>query len=337
MYSPNGDKIFLSVVIPAWNREHEIARCVSSIAGQAAIRPIEIIVVDDASNDGTRLEVQKLARLFPFVRLAERQSRGNAAAARNVGLGIAQGEYIWFVDSDDYVIDGALDLIWTELADARPDILRFDKTNGPASLSSVRGSAEPTSSVTLDLLHSTCAIKQCLSMGSVWNAVFKRTIVGETRFDETFDYGEDAVFTWAVTLRSCTGIYLPQRLYVYMQTSGSLTSSKTSARFVCYMRQVELFMRLIGQSSLQDGIKKELYADCRWRVYSHAFGCYASREIDDEMWGVWKRVYRAVVIDGCRRGCVARRMAMLLNVLQSRQLAYLVYRVMLGIRRRRRS
>lgn len=324
---------YLTIVIPVWNREREIARSIDSVAKQIGDRPGEIIVVDNASTDGTVRAVRELIRRYPFVSLVELSCHNNAATARNAGLRLANGEYIWFIDSDDYVTDGAIDCIWRALKAGSPDILRFDKINDAPNEKSATANL---ATVELDLVRSSRNLRFCLAMGSVWNAVFSRAAIGDIWFDETFDYGEDALFTWAVTLRSHRGLYIPKPLYVYMQTPGSLTSSKTPRRFVCYMRQVERFLGLVDNADLEPSAKKELYSDCAWRVYCHAFGCYNPDEIDDEMWQSWKHAYRVVLVDNSQRSIALRLLSWLMLKLQTKQMAYFVYRHLLSVRRRRR-
>ena len=302
------DNIYLTVVIPVWNREREIARSLGSISKQVVGRPVEIIVVDVASTDDTCRVVREMIRQYPFVSLVELSSRQNAATARNAGLRVAHGEYVWFVDSDDYVVDGGVDCIWKALKAASPDFLRFDKVKDSLErrIDGLLSDNDNRSPVALDLTRNSRDLKFCLSMGSVWNAVYSRAVIGDVRFDETFDYGEDAVFTWSVALRARRGLYLPRPLYVYMRTPGSLTASKPSIRFVCYMRQVERFMSLIDNADIASSVKKELYSECVWRVYCHAFGCYEPNEIDGEMWKAWRHAYRLVLVENEHRGLVAR-------------------------------
>lgn len=333
MEGRKADNTYLTIVIPVWNREREIVRSVDSVARQIADRPVEIVVVDNASTDGTVRAVRELIRQYPFVSLVELSCHNNAAAARNAGLELANGEYVWFIDSDDWVADGAIDRIWGELKTASPDILRFDKINDAPD---VKSAIANPASIELDLVRNSRNLRFCLAMGSVWNAVFSRAAIGDIRFDETFDYGEDALFTWAVTLRSHRGLYIPKPLYVYMQTPGSLTSSKTPHRFVCYMRQVERFMGLVDKAELEPSVKKDIYSDCAWRVYCHAFGCYYPDEIDDEMWQSWEHAYRVVLVDNSQRSIASRLLSWLMLKIQTRQMAYFVYRHLLNVRRRRR-
>lgn len=97
----NGKKI--TVIIPAYNIEDLLERCVESVASQDYPQDLlEIIVVDDGSTDSTGKVADELALRYPNV-IALHQKNGGSSSARNFGLSRATGDYIGFVDSDDYV------------------------------------------------------------------------------------------------------------------------------------------------------------------------------------------------------------------------------------------
>ena len=98
----------LSIIIPAYNVENYIERCLGSICSQITEgEHIEVIVVDDGSKDGTVDIVTTYTHHFPFLSLISQDNSG-PSVARNRGLDEATGEYIWFVDSDDYITPSAL-------------------------------------------------------------------------------------------------------------------------------------------------------------------------------------------------------------------------------------
>lgn len=103
--------MFLSVVIPTYNRQPILAKCLRALEEQViepggAIEAYEIIVVDDGSTDGTVAWLQATTE-FPHLRLFERDHQG-PAAARNFGVGVAKGDTIVFIDSDLVVTAGFL-------------------------------------------------------------------------------------------------------------------------------------------------------------------------------------------------------------------------------------
>ena len=95
--------IKVSVVIPVYNREREIKECIESVQRQT-IRQIEIICIDDGSTDSTVSIIKKMKEEDDRISLIEQKHAG-PGAARNRGIELAQGEYMCFLDSDDYYYD----------------------------------------------------------------------------------------------------------------------------------------------------------------------------------------------------------------------------------------
>lgn len=94
-------QLLVSIIIPIFNTEKYLERCIMSLVSQTYKR-LEIILVDDGSNDGSLAISEKSVSEDSRVRLLKQSNRG-ASAARNAGLDVAQGDYIMFVDSDDWI------------------------------------------------------------------------------------------------------------------------------------------------------------------------------------------------------------------------------------------
>jgi glycosyltransferase involved in cell wall biosynthesis len=93
----------ISVIIPAYNIEDLLEKCVSSVAASDyPSKLLEIIVVDDGSTDGTGKKADELAERFPNVRALHKEN-GGSSSARNLGIRSCSGDYIGFVDSDDFI------------------------------------------------------------------------------------------------------------------------------------------------------------------------------------------------------------------------------------------
>lgn len=97
----------LSVIIPVYNVEEYLRECLDSILGQD-YDDFEVILVDNNSTDKSYEICEEYARKYPEVVRVYRCEAWGAAAARNFGVEKARGEYIWFIDSDDYIEKGAI-------------------------------------------------------------------------------------------------------------------------------------------------------------------------------------------------------------------------------------
>lgn len=101
--------LFISVIIPVFNRKKYICRCIDSILKQT-FTDYEVIVVDDGSYDGTDKICDEYAQKFEKVKVVH-QKNGGVSKARNKGIALAEGKYITFIDSDDYILPDYLQKI----------------------------------------------------------------------------------------------------------------------------------------------------------------------------------------------------------------------------------
>ncbi|MFH8369362.1 glycosyltransferase family 2 protein [Streptomyces sp. NPDC018031] len=99
----------VSVIVPAYNAMPELTRCITSATEQTlGLDRIEIIAVDDGSTDGTGAELDRLAAGCPALRVVHQANSGGAGGPRNTGLDLARGDFVFFLDSDDYLGPDAL-------------------------------------------------------------------------------------------------------------------------------------------------------------------------------------------------------------------------------------
>ena len=103
------NKIILSIIIPVYNVEQYIEQCIKSILTQCDDR-IEIIIVNDGTPDNSISIIEKLTKDNPHFRIINQENQG-LSVARNTGLSKASGEYVWFIDSDDWILEDAISVV----------------------------------------------------------------------------------------------------------------------------------------------------------------------------------------------------------------------------------
>ncbi len=114
----------LSIIIPVYNVEKYVEKCIRSCENQNIPKEdYEIIVVNDGSSDGSLAIVEQLAKEYPNIKIISQENQG-LSAARNTGLECARGEYVWFVDSDDWIEENCLKEMTGKLVDGI-DILQI--------------------------------------------------------------------------------------------------------------------------------------------------------------------------------------------------------------------
>lgn len=111
----------ISVIIPVYNVESYLKRCLDSVINQS-YQDLEIILIDDGSTDNSSKICDEYASNDPRVIVIHKQNAGQAAA-RNDGINIAKGEYIAFVDSDDWIELDMYELLMQAIIDTKADIV----------------------------------------------------------------------------------------------------------------------------------------------------------------------------------------------------------------------
>lgn len=168
----------LSILIPAYNSERWLPRCLTSILSQIKVG-VEVIIVDDGSTDKTLQYAREFAEKWSCIEVFTKKNEG-VGAARNFLLDKARGEFIWFVDSDDYIVEGCLSLLLKELSETL-DLL---------SVSYNEVNLNPFEGTGLEF------IKKRLINGYLWSKIIRRKIINgaNIRFDSERCSQEDWFF-----------------------------------------------------------------------------------------------------------------------------------------------
>ena len=214
----------LSIIVPAFNVSPYITRCVESCENINMVQDdFEIVIVDDGSTDNTRNVVSGLQEQFPNIKYI-RQDNAGQSAARNSGLKQAKGEYIWYVDADDYVVEGdvrgLLQTAIEEKLDVQAFNLQFVDVEGAISAYNIK---YEKSGKIYDNNEFSC----CVGMPHSPCIAFLRKdfLIANNLFFRTGIYFEDfelMVRLYCLAERSC---YNDVVLYTYYQREGSTMKS----------------------------------------------------------------------------------------------------------------
>lgn len=221
-----GNKI--SVIIPVYNTEKYLAECIDSILKQESL--YEIILINDGSKDNSSVICNKYQNKYPsIIKYKEIENHG-ASYARNIGIELATGEYILFVDSDDSLTDNTFSSLLSVMETAHYDIILWGLTKhycngGSVTYSPRLNSGQETQTIEKIILDLKVNRENFYYFGFVCNKLYKRSII-ETyniRFRDTLNIGEDEVFA----MEYCTHIHsmyvLDKSLYNYKILESSLT------------------------------------------------------------------------------------------------------------------
>ena len=207
----SGQEIKVSVIIPVYNREEYIAGCLDSVMKQTLTEK-EVICVDDGSTDSTVSVIKKYAEKYKNIVLLT-QTHGGEGAARNHGMKKARGEYIAFMDSDDwYPDDGVLEYMYSKAKEydvlmAGGNIITVDSTNPSVQF------AARVSNFTEEKI---VAFADKKYMGGVTSFIYRRDFL--TRNQISFSHSTvyaDTFFVFMAQLKAKKILQLPRSVYVY--------------------------------------------------------------------------------------------------------------------------
>ena len=223
----------ISVIVPVYNVEEYLPRCLESILGQT-YRDLQVILVDDGSTDGSSRLCAEFAERDPRIECI-RISNSGVSAARNRGLEAAKGRWIGFVDADDYIEAGFYETLVTHLTHSDKQIVccgvRAEDTEGNR-IERFKGRRFPA--VEQDFDRDDALLRYLnpdtrILYWAVWNKLYSAELLKGIAFENGRVIAEDFDFTLRCFLRSNGLRYIPDELYHYLVRPGSaITGSRFS-------------------------------------------------------------------------------------------------------------
>jgi glycosyltransferase involved in cell wall biosynthesis len=230
-------KIKLSVIIPCYNVENYVEKCINSLL-QQTLNDIEIIVVNDGSKDNTLKILKKLVKENTNIKLIDKKNAG-VSAARNDALKIAKGEYIGFLDSDDWVEKDMFEKMYNKAIKENLDIVACDTNAVYPDKNIIIKSNISESSTPQELMLNAYAV--------IWNKIYKREILKGIEFKEGMTFCEDVLFLYMIYSRVNKVGSIEEPLHYYLQREGSLT----------YTYDKKLYQLIDSLDNVVDFYKKE--------------------------------------------------------------------------------
>ena len=224
----------LSFILPCYNVAPYIGRCIESIEHQDIPREeYEVICVDDCSKDNTVEVIKEYQKQYPNIRLICHEVNKTAGGARNTGMDAAKGEYLWFVDPDDAIVENVLVNLTKEIEKLRVDILFFnynyiDEESKEHAVQQFNGLYDILTGQEFFLTY--CKKKRLAEVISIWREVFSANYLknNNIRYPE-IKSSQDVVFAWHAYLvaQKVTAI----EMIVYNHIRRALSTTGSSGRF----------------------------------------------------------------------------------------------------------
>ena len=260
------DRPAVSVIVPVYNAEKTLRRCLDSLLAQR-FSDLELLVVDDGSTDSSAAICLEYASADPRVRLC-RKENGGVSSARNLGLKEARGEFIAFCDSDDCAGADWLSSLYDAIGDSGMAVGGYVRTE-PSGVEVIESAGKSCTMVHIPEILEKLLGARLLQF--VWNKLFSLKVIRDNgiRFDETFPIFEDEYFVLNYIRCIRTVICIPEHCYRYWLPADFM--KKYDFGIDAFRKVVELIYRIVGDTPGKLHLPSVVY----W--YKVALARYAAR------------------------------------------------------------
>ena len=273
-------KPLVSVIIPIFNVSDYLDDCILSIRIQT-YEMLEIICVNDGSTDTSLDIILHHSKADNRIKIVNKEN-GGLSSARNAGLVIAQGDYIAFVDADDYIENTTIERCMNEINQSKADMIIFGAhVFGGGDIQHLQTLSRWLSPLRKqyignDITEEMMFEVECASL-FVWNKFYKREVACSHLFDETIMLGEDRIYLFDIAPSLQSVMTIEDKLYYYRQKrSGSLTNTYSNVdKYLWKCRIVDIIITLWKEKNVSD---RASYALMKWasEYLSKSLSCLGS-------------------------------------------------------------
>lgn len=256
----------LSIIIPIYNSESTLKKCIDSILAQD-FTDYELILISDGSSDNSNDIAMKYSNLFSQISFYDLTHRG-VSAIRNFGIEQAKGNYITFVDADDYLEPCTYKQVMDAIITTNTNIIIY-------------GYFTEKDNITTPIVYTSTQISVCNNIlqqlfiedsigGFVWNKVYSKNAISNIRFNPHISICEDLLFNFEILSNKANQCYcLPIPLYHYYQ-GNSVTSSQnyfdSNLKFK-YKPAFDLIINKIEDTSLKSAVMDKYTSILQYSMY----------------------------------------------------------------------
>lgn len=263
----NQNKSSISVIVPVYNADKYLDTCLDSIVNQT-IKNIEIIIVNDGSTDNSQLIIDKYTHKYNNVKCISTKNFG-VSHARNVGIKKANGEYIAFVDSDDYIDKDMYEKMYIKAKSND-----FDVVVSNVNLVYPHRTKKILSGLEKDIINDEQRKKEFMiySYAVVWNKIYRKSLVDKIKFNEKSRYCEDVQYLYEVIpLINSIGV-VDKYCYNYVQRENSLISTYDKKVY-----QVIDNFNLLKKIYDKNSVYRNYYLELEYSYVRYMFATFVKR------------------------------------------------------------
>lgn len=229
----------VSIIIPVYNAEKTIDRCINSILNQT-YKDFEMLLLNDGSTDASGTICDSYAKKDPRIRVIRKENSG-VSDTRNQGIAMAKGKYIQFLDSDDWVTPEATGVFVRAAEEYQCDMVIADFYRVVGERVSQKGDIEEEGVMDRAGYAANMMRKPAnFYYGVLWNKFYKRSIIEEyhLKMDNSISWCEDFMFNLEYIRHVQTVYALKIPVYYYVKTKGSLASQGTNVKKIIQMKRM---------------------------------------------------------------------------------------------------
>lgn len=286
----------ISVIVPVYNVERYLEKCVNSII-QQSYENIEIILVDDGSTDRSGKICDELSLKDNRIQVIHK-SNGGLSDARNAGLAVCTGEYISFIDSDDYISEYFYEMFMKIFSEKNCDIIALKKGTDFWDGESVPDLAKNSSDYKVSYMPSKKALEMMLYQNIATGAPFKvcrKNVWDNIRFPYGYLY-EDVATTYKLFFESPNCAIIDADIYAYRRRKDSIIRQEfNEKKMVC----LNIFDQLISDNKLLDN---GLMRAAESRVYAMTYSVFLqvpfkNTRVKEKLWKKLKSIQKDIMFD----------------------------------------
>ena len=260
----------VSVIIPVYNVEEYLDDCVNSVLQQTYTN-LQIILVDDGSTDNSGIICDKYLSIDDRVQVIHSEN-GGSVSARKKGLSVAEGEYIGFVDSDDYIDANLFSVLVNAMSEMDCDFVHsgYYEIDGNTC---IRKNVFESNTYEIDNFEESMELLKCLFLdlksqrtmsSSIWSKLFKRELIIKcfNKIDDKQQIGEDALNLCRCILESKRITTISNCGYYYVVRNNSLSHVDNKSEFLSHISFCNYFIEIMKEYGIYEYLKNDIYDFC---------------------------------------------------------------------------
>lgn len=295
IYNEKKMKPEISIVVPVYKVEKFVKESLNSILNQSFVN-FEIICVNDGSPDNSLDIIEKLAEKDSRIKIVSQQNQG-VSMARNTALDMVSGEYVAFLDPDDIMHPQFLEIMLSQLKINDADIIccNYKKILENEKVVNTPVYENIKAKKFQNHLLSFALRKKPRPNNSLWNKIYKSSIIQSVRFEKDIKVAEDMVFILQTLINAKKVIYIDIPLIFYRIRENSITHFKLSDTYIdSHVLAAKIGMHIIASSNVSETIKHKYMVLFQKMIFKSCIILPYQKASKEEKLAFWKKYQKVL-------------------------------------------